>query len=77
MIDGEKHLCALGLDALDVGARFEKIDNIDKNVAIILEKLKEQNGRIARLERWRAYIIGIAVAASVLVPIIVNFLRQK
>lgn len=68
--------CALGLNAFDVGKKFEKIDNIDKNVTAILGELKEQNGRIGRLEKWRAYIIGISVAASVLIPYIIQLLKS-
>ena len=37
-------------------------------------KVGKQNGRISKLERWRAYIVGIAVAAGVLIQIALDHL---
>jgi len=62
--------CALGLSAKELWQQFSKIDAIgekleawEKEEGILFEmnkKLKVQNGRIGRLEKWRWIIAGAA-----------------
>jgi hypothetical protein len=78
MTNNEKQpICALGLDALNVGGKFEKIDNIDKNVEEILKTLQKQNSRIGRLERWRTYILGGLSATLFFIGIIVAWMVKN
>ena len=42
----------------------DRIDMLLETVNRIEDKVTAQNGRIGKLERWRAYIIGIAIGAS-------------
>lgn len=49
----------------------EKFTDIRETLAQILEQTKRTNGRISKLENWRAYVIGALSILTVLVlPII-------
>ena len=49
------------LDRID-----QKLDDLKETVVSLIASVDKQNGRIGKLERWRAYAIGIATAASVI-----------
>lgn len=69
--DGEIK-CALGIDAIEFGKLLECVKTIEKNTDDIKARLDQQNGRIGRLERWRAYILGAFAVASFVAPIILH-----
>lgn len=57
------------------------IKNQNENQSIKLdelcEKVKEQNGRVANLERWRAYVVGLGAAVGVIVTEIIHGFGRK
>ncbi len=74
MADNEKTItaCAIGLDPIRMGKMFEKIDAMHDDIKEIKAKVNEQNGRVKKLELWRAYLLGGMFVVSSLVGIIIK-----
>jgi len=53
-------------DQKEWGKLVQKIDDMAKDVVEIKVGVLAQNGRVRKLEQWRAYIIGIGAAISFL-----------
>jgi len=66
--------CAIGLDPIELGKKFEKIDNIDQNVAKILSLLEKQNGRIGKLEQFKYRIIGVGSVLVISIPLFIKYI---
>lgn len=62
MAESERELLARIDERLK--AQGDKIDGIDQKCERAFESLKEHRKRIEALERWRAYLAGIALAAG-------------
>lgn len=61
----------------------EKLDNIDKKISGVDEKVGIQNGRVRKLEDWRAgikgQILGISSAcscAAVVIGLLISVLKK-
>lgn len=74
MTDSEKTIasCAIGLDPIRMGKMFEKIDAMHEDIKEIKQRVMEQNGRVKKLELWRAYLLGGMFVVSSLVGIIIK-----
>ena len=55
----------------------EKFSQLDGSLKDIKQLLTLQNGRVSNLERWRAYVIGLGVAGSVLLQEIIHGFGKK
>jgi hypothetical protein len=64
----------MGLDPIKLGRMFEKIDDIHEDVGDIKKDIKKQNGRISKLENWRAYVLGIGAVLAVIISVAVKAL---
>jgi len=67
MADDNK--CQIGLDPIKMGRMFEAVDDIRENVKDIKKHVKEQNGRVCKLENWRWYVMGFVAAVAVALKI--------
>lgn len=55
----------------------QSIDNQTKEFSRLADEKKLQNGRIAKLEQWKWYVIGIAVGAAFAANLIADILVKK
>ena len=74
MATDNQNVCKIGLDPIKMGGLFEKVDNIDETTQRILVKVGQQNGRIGKLEKWQAKIIGIGLTLLLLEPFIMKYI---
>lgn len=55
----------INFDDCPTGARvLQHLEDIDKSNKEILDQTKETNGRVKKLETWRAYAEGLAAGAG-------------
>jgi len=70
MVSGD---CKIGLDPIEMGKTFGLIHEIAKDVREIKADVKNQNGRIRKLEVWRAGIVAGVLTITTIVGIIIKF----
>jgi len=54
----------------------EMIEHIFDDVKEIRRQLEKQNGRIGKLERWRAYMIGIMAVIAFIVSEVLHLIGR-
>jgi len=76
MLENNNHVvsCAIGLDPIKMGVMFRQIDEMHENIKEIKQKVNEQNGRVKKLELWRAYLLGGVFVVSTIVGIVIKIL---
>jgi Flp pilus assembly protein TadB len=77
--DEEKRFDAIAKSTEPLRGMNDLLIRIDERQQIMVKtlldldiKVGRQNGRISTLERWRAYLVGIAVATGVLIRIVLD-----
>ena len=55
----------------------ERLDTLQKSVDALIVTVQKQNGRIGKLEDWRAYLLGIGTVLVILVvPIFLHMVTD-
>lgn len=54
---------------------LELLKTIKDDVSEVKEAVKLQNGRVRKLEQWKAWMIGAIALGSFIIPLVVAFVR--
>lgn len=60
-------------DAVEWGKLMQKLDSMHEDVGDIKVAIQKQNGRVRKLEQWRAYIIGIGAAITFIIASVLKW----